>query len=445
MTRQPRLGGPRVPAEDGTRLMQAEVELAIKAFADLVQEDESDFRVHSSVYRDPRVFDVELQQIFERSWVYVGHESQIAHEGDYVTSRIGSQPVIVTRSKEGGINVLLNVCRHRANALCREERGNSLNFRCPYHGWTYTNTGQLIGVSDRPRYPEGFTTDGLDLMHAPSIGSYRGLIFASLKADVSGLAEHLAPVKAHIDLWADRSLEGDPTVLLPHRYGYQGNWKFQAENGVDGYHPGITHESAFSSLASFGIGTGRETIKRGHVSRGFPGGHSTIEGGYDDARGIAPGVASLFEKYLTSLTQHHGKERAQEIITNRHLYIFPNVFIMDDLIRVIQPISVELSEVYSYPIRLGGVSDEYNSRRLYDTTLALSTTGLLNPADLEMFASNQTGLRARDMEWLQLSRGMGQEDVLPSGERVGVLADEAPQRAFYRHWAVSMSEHASAR
>ena len=407
--------------------------------ASFVEQTPTSFRVHSSVYYDADVFRDEMRLIFDRSWVYVGHESQLAEAGDYITGRIGTQPTIVTRNESNDVTVLLNVCRHRANAICREDRGNSSNFRCPYHGWTYTNTGHLIGVSDRARYPQDFDSGMLDLIQAPMVGTYRGLIFASLNEEVSPLDDHLSLIRPHIDLWADRSIEGDPTVLLPHKYSYPGNWKFQAENGVDGYHPGVTHESAFSSYAAHGMGTGRPVVKHGHISRGFPGGHSTIEGGYDDARGIGTSMKDHYQHYMTELTERHGDERAEQITTNRHLFIFPNVFIMDDLIRVVQPIAPDETDVYSYPIRLGGVSDEFNARRLYETTRSLSTTGLLNPADLEMFAANQTGLSARKMEWLQLHRGLGQEEVCETGERVGVLADETAQRALFIQWAACMA------
>jgi nitrite reductase/ring-hydroxylating ferredoxin subunit len=196
--------------------------LAETSWTELVQEEARDFRVQSRVYTDPLLYDQEMREIFERSWVYIGHASEIAQPGDYRTGRIGTQPIIVARSKDGDISVLLNGCRHRANAIRREERGNSLNFRCPYHAWTYRNSGELIGVADCPGYPEGFSTEDLGLMKAPRVGVYRGLIFASLSGDVPSLADHLSPISHLIDLWADRSLEGEHRVLLPHKYGYQG-------------------------------------------------------------------------------------------------------------------------------------------------------------------------------------------------------------------------------
>jgi 3-phenylpropionate/cinnamic acid dioxygenase small subunit len=209
---------------------------------------------------------------------------------------------------------------------------------------------------------------------------------------------------------------------------------------VDGYHAGFVHESAFATFARFGISryAQRPPIKREGLTRRFPGGHSTLEGGYEDGRGKARSLPQLYQEYLDQLTQRHGAERARDIVSNHHLCIFPHVYLCADFIRVIQPIALEETESYSHPFRLGGVPDEFSARRLYEVTCQLSTTGLVNPADLEMFMANQTGLHARHMEWLVLSRGMDQETVLPSGERIGRHADEVPQRAFYRSWREAM-------
>ncbi len=410
-------------------------------YTDLIDIRDRSFRVHSSVYTDVDVFEREIAEIFEKAWVYVGHESELAEPGDYKTSQIGRYPIILTRDRKGDLHALLNVCRHRANAICREYYGNSQNFRCPYHAWTYRNSGELIGVPDGGRYPEGFSRRGISLISVARLDTYRGLIFASLSEDVPSLDEHLGALKEHIDLWADRSIGGEHRMLRPHRYAYPGNWKFQCENGVDGYHPGVVHESAFSTFGSFGIGNfnARDLVKRGNISRGFPRGHSTLEGGVLDGRGVGRGLPHRFEEYYAKLREIHGDDRASEIISNRHVFIFPNVFLFDELVRIIQPMSLEYTEVYSHPFWLQGVPDEFNTRRLYEGTRQLSTTGMVNPSDLEMFAANQTGLRSR-MEWLIVDRGMDSEQTGAAGERIGYYSDEVPQRSFYRHWVQVMNE-----
>src|SRR5580765_5093160 len=105
--------------------------------ARLVVDHENDFRVHTDAYLEPELFDAEMERIFERGWVYVAHESEIANPGEFRTSVIGTQPVVVTRGTDGQVNVLLNRCRHRGSIVCRDETGRSSRFQCPYHGWTY--------------------------------------------------------------------------------------------------------------------------------------------------------------------------------------------------------------------------------------------------------------------------------------------------------------------
>ncbi len=101
----------------------------------LVQDAPRDFRVHTSLYTDPAIFAAEMERIFERGWVYVGHTSEVAAPGTYKTTHMGRQPVIVTRDDVGTIHVLLNVCRHRGAAVCRDAAGQATTFQCPYHGW----------------------------------------------------------------------------------------------------------------------------------------------------------------------------------------------------------------------------------------------------------------------------------------------------------------------
>jgi fatty-acyl-CoA synthase len=111
-----------------------------------------DDRIHAPLYTDPRIFEEELQRIFYRGWVFVGHESDIPRAGDFVTRRIGAEPVIMVRGKDGSVGVLVNRCAHRGTMLCPSERGHVRTFACPYHGWTYDLSGDLLGVP----YPGGY-------------------------------------------------------------------------------------------------------------------------------------------------------------------------------------------------------------------------------------------------------------------------------------------------
>ncbi|MGO4840473.1 aromatic ring-hydroxylating dioxygenase subunit alpha, partial [Rhizobiaceae sp. 2RAB30] len=113
-------------------------------------------RVHSSVYYDERIFHEELERIWYRTWVYVGHESEIPNRNDYVTKSIGPTPILMVRNKAGEVRLLLNKCPHRGNQLCAYQGGNRTTFTCPYHSWTFSNDGQLMGFA----FADGY--DGCD-------------------------------------------------------------------------------------------------------------------------------------------------------------------------------------------------------------------------------------------------------------------------------------------
>ena len=104
-------------------------------------------RVRKEVYTDPQIFDLEMERIHERYWIYCGHESQVPEPGDFVTSRMGTESVLLTRDSEGALHVLLNSCRHRGMKVCRYDEGNTLSFTCPYHGWSYSTDGTLVSVA----------------------------------------------------------------------------------------------------------------------------------------------------------------------------------------------------------------------------------------------------------------------------------------------------------
>jgi benzoate/toluate 1,2-dioxygenase subunit alpha len=150
---------------------------ANEQLAMLIQPD----RVHRSVYADAALFDLEMERVFGRAWLLLGHESQVPQPGDYFTTRMGREPVIVVRSSPGEIAVLVNRCAHRGAMVVAEGRGNLERFVCPYHGWSYDRSGELKAVPISGSFPtEKFGE--LGLARAPRVQSYRGFVFASLSA-----------------------------------------------------------------------------------------------------------------------------------------------------------------------------------------------------------------------------------------------------------------------
>src|SRR5215208_8471501 len=137
--------------------------------------------ISREIYVNPDIFEQEMEQIFQRCWLFLGHESQLPDPGDFVMSRMGTEEVILVRDrKDNQIRAFLNSCRHRGMKVCRYDQGNSLVFTCPFHAWTYDTRGRLVGV---PHYEEVYKED-LDksqwgLIEVAQLASFYGSIWAT--------------------------------------------------------------------------------------------------------------------------------------------------------------------------------------------------------------------------------------------------------------------------
>src|SRR5436309_688266 len=148
--------------------------------------------VERKIFSDEEIYQLELERIFARSWNFMCHESQVANAGDFFLSYIGEDRVIIVRDKQGGLNVLLNTCRHRGNAVCRAEEGHATSFMCTYHGWTFDLQGKLVGVPGfKDYYHEDFKREEWGLVRAAHVDSYKGFVFATLDPEAPSLTEFL--------------------------------------------------------------------------------------------------------------------------------------------------------------------------------------------------------------------------------------------------------------
>jgi phenylpropionate dioxygenase-like ring-hydroxylating dioxygenase large terminal subunit len=410
-----------------------------------------DCRVHRKIYLEEEIFDLEMERIFERNWVFLGHESEVAEPGDYKTVPIGTQPAIMTRDEDGDIHVVMNRCMHRGASICQEERGNSSSFRCWYHGWTYNNKGDLIGVPYANGYGSGFDKRKFGLVKAARVEKYRGLVFASLSPEVETLADHLAGAKYYIDLFMDLSPDGAVEARAgTHKYGYDGNWKFQMENGVDGYHPNFVHQ-AFFEIQGKKLGRGLMQMfsdNSAYQSKDLGNGHAILDmapkrsGGSRPVSNILRGATSqaASDAYMDSLLRRFGPERTAEILaaSNVNLGIFPNLLIIGIQFRITIPISAKRTDVHLLPTTLKGVPDEINVARLRAHEAFYGPSGGGAPDDVEMFNRCTDGLRVKGAEWLELSRGIEREKVDGDDITSGHITDEVPQRAFYKRWKAAM-------
>lgn len=436
---------------------------------DAMIEDEGEsgrFRVHRDVFASDAIFDLEMRYIFESGWVFVALESQIAKPFDFVCSRIGRQPVIATRGDDGSVHVLLNSCRHKGARVVQRESGNSPLFICPYHSWTYRADGRLRGIKDRAGgfYPPAFEQEDHDLKPVPRVERYRGMIFASLRADIEPLADYLGETKTFIDLAMDQGEHG--MELVPGRtyYTYDANWKLQLENGMDPYHLTSAHQSfiriiderktASSSLAAIKSRDFRQSVIAESGAFAFANGHGAV---WID--NLTPEQKPI-HRTIDALRARVGETRARWMLNFRNLTLFPNVQLADSesmLLRVIIPVSARKTEMRVYCLAPIGEDAEARRLRLRQHEDFFNATGLATPDDTALYEECQNGFLARHAGPLQgYDRGSDapSEGVGKAARELGLKAEKSVIGAFaiqseiqfrplYRRWKAMMKTGAA--
>lgn len=202
--------------------------------------------IPSKIFHDSDIYEMEQQKIFAKAWMFLAHETEIPHPGDYVVRYIGENSLIVSRDESGDIRVLYNSCMHHGMHVCNVDMGNTSHFRCPYHGWTYKNDGKLAGVPfGKQLYGEqGLDKDQFGLKRVPHVDTYGGLIFACLNPEAESLSEYLGDFKWYLDIYLKKSEMGVEVYGNPHRWIMDIDWKLGPDNFIgDIYHLASAHRS----------------------------------------------------------------------------------------------------------------------------------------------------------------------------------------------------------
>jgi len=398
-------------------------------------------RVHGSLYHEEAIFNEELEKIWYKTWVYVGHESEIENTNDFIMKFIGPQPIIMTRDRDDKIQLLQNRCPHRGNQVCVKNKGNTKVFTCPYHSWTFSNSGDLVGYA----FPGGYegnpkaNKENLGLAKVPRVASYKGFIFGSFAQEGPSLEEHLGGATEILDRVCLTSPQGEAEItagFLQHKT--RSNWKFLVENETDGYHPAFVHSSIFN-VADSGIGAlyGNNSTA---LTRDYGNGHTEVDlrPEFRKSGNLLQWFGTKAEKfpdYINNMNAAYGEDKAREIMIDGmpHAMIFPNLFIAEIQIFVIQPIAVDETVQHVTAVQLKG-APELNRRLRQQTMGSVGPAGFLLADDCEMYERTQRGVKSRDPEWLFLGRGEQRERRDENGYRVSHATDETPSRGIWRHY-----------
>jgi phenylpropionate dioxygenase-like ring-hydroxylating dioxygenase large terminal subunit len=380
------------------------------------------------------VFRDEMHSIFERCWLYVGHESEIPKPGDFRARDVGNRPLVFWHGHDGVKRVFYNSCRHRGALVCRVPEGNTRSMSCFYHAWTYGVEG----------YGPTFDRARMGLLSPAKVESYRGFVFACFDPGAVDLRTYLAGAANYIDLVADQA-EALEIVPGAHEYAADANWKLFVENSLDGYHLLPVHTTYFEYLEK--TEGSRPNLDSLNEAIDLGNGNAAVKVRGPWARPVARWTPALgapnrgrVEAAYAELVRKHGPERAELIgRVDRNVLIFPNLIILDMMgvvVRKITPTAAGHTKITQWSLASAGEGADLRARRLENFITFQGPGGFATPDDLEALEACQAGFRAgAGVPWSDISRGMHREH---SGQSCRG-SDERQMRAFWRQWQKLMS------
>ncbi|TEA76946.1 aromatic ring-hydroxylating dioxygenase subunit alpha [Allopusillimonas ginsengisoli] len=425
------------------------------AVANLVRPTE----VHRDLFIDDELFELEMEHLFANTWVYVGHESQVPNVGDYFTTTVGDQPVVLVRHTDKSIRVLHNRCPHKGVQVAAGACGNTGKFfRCPYHAWTFKTDGKLLSIPLKKGYdPEVLqqceASQGMAAVE--SVREYRGFVFCRLNPEGESFEDFFGESLSTIDNMVDRAPEGRLEVaggVL--RYLHDCNWKMLVDNQTDTCHPMVAHESSagtavkvweeapegtpkpmaveqfapFISPYEFFEGMGIRVWKNGH-------GHTGVSNSIHAAYSQVPG-------YMEAMEAAYGPERAQEILgeVRHNTTYFPNIMVKGPIqtLRIFKPLAANKTLVESWTFRLVGAPDKLLERTLMYNRLINAPTSVVGHDDHEVYERSQRGLHSRGRAWVNVARLYEPDEAERENEVVNGTS-EWQMRNQYQAWARYMT------
>jgi phenylpropionate dioxygenase-like ring-hydroxylating dioxygenase large terminal subunit len=404
-------------------------------------------QISRKIFVNDEIYQEELERVFARAWLFVGHESQIHNPGDFFVSSMGEESVILCRDRMGQVHVFLNSCRHRGMKVCRYDEGNAVVLTCPYHGWSYSTDGKLVGVPYfREAYHGSLDRSAWGLVEVAQLCCYKGSVWATWDPQAPPFLEYLGDFLPYIDLTLDAwdgSDRGTEILCGIQKWRVPCNWKFPAENfGGDAYHVHWSHGAAIATGFSVGSTASPASANR-MVSPGL--GHGLICIG-PDAFGDAPlPEIQAYERDIRPEVERRLGPRAK-LVNPIVGTLFPNFSMLrgtSRTLRVWQPRGPEKTEIWSWVVVDKAAPPGVKQAFRLSGVRGFSPAGTFEQDDMDNWQEcTQTcrGPMARRVP-VNTQMGLGHEHFDPAlGAWVSDSGfSESNHRQFYRRWARLMT------
>ncbi|WP_228479314.1 aromatic ring-hydroxylating oxygenase subunit alpha [Microbacterium atlanticum] len=404
------------------------------------------------IFTNEEIYRRELEKVFGRTWLFLAHDSLIPKPGDFFTTYMGADPVIVARQRDGSVKAMLNSCRHRGMMVCRAEEGNMKQFTCPYHGWVYNLAGELTSAPYEEEVYHGKLDKSKWGLRSIRVEEYKGLYFGNFDDDAPPLVDYLGDFTYYMDTWLDASDGGMEFLPGIIKWRVPGNWKIIAEqSGGDAYHAAVTHASSLGLLMAYDPALENEYghlvgSRQGHGFAFF----SEMAGG--KAAGMGPEVTEWLDNRVRKMEEKHGRGRP----IGGNFTIFPNFGGLPNLsnepttsartiFRVWHPKGPNEFEAWEFVAVDKSMPQELKDELITRVSFAEGAAGVVEMDDGENWAYVrdilENGYQARKISW-NMQMGMGTE-VWEHDEYPGHIQNqgfgELPARAIYRRWLEFMT------